>query len=233
MRPNRTVSEVVGANVATLRRALGLSQEDLARAMALLWFRWHRQSVAEVEAGRRPVSIEEVAALGAYFGMRPEALIVAPGIQAGSSPVRVGATVLTGQHWAALWQAPGLEPPGPVRRAAIDLLVGKLERPWARLWRRGAPGEAFVRARDLVLGARTRHPGPIFLLRGNEPLIMSTSRPPWAQSVSISLIPGEPYVARDEIEAELLGKLAERGRVRRISRQQAWKLRKGAKDGVH
>jgi hypothetical protein len=115
---------------------------------------------------------------------------------------------------------------------AIDALVGDIDRPWARLWRRrGGPApSAFAQARDEVLAERGRLPGPIFVVTGDR-VERGTAVPPWGERVVVELLPGDPYLPRDDRELELLENLEADGLVRRISRQQAYRLRhpKGAK----
>lgn len=227
----RTVSQVVGRNVSYLRQEAGLTQEELAAAMTDLGFGWRRQTVTEVEAGHRPVSIEELAAVSALFDMPPEAVVVAAGLVPGPSTgdaVSLGKRVLSSADWISLWNAgPVVKPPARERRVAIDRLTAGMRRPWARLWRRsrGQPAPAFAQARKEAQAARSRHPGPTYM--SQEDVDVRVVRPLWMAKESLKLRAGVPYVARDELEADALGK--EPG-VQRISRQAAYRLRKGRAD---
>ena len=231
----RSVSEIVGLNLAALRGVIGASQEELARAMASLGFAWHRQTVTEVEAGRRGVTVEEVAALAAYFDMSPLALIVSPSSMlnwsAGVTGVRIGSRVIRNGDWVNLWSSretyPHDEPPRPHHRAAIDRLMRGVRRPWAKLWRErgGVAVSSFAEVREKRLRRRRRHPGPVYALTIDEPLTRSVGRPPWGEAYSISLFPGEPYTARDEFEAIELARMEQDGVVRNISRQTAYRMR--------
>lgn len=234
-----TVSEAIGRNVSTLRRAVGLTQEELATAMTEVGFGWLRQTVTEVEAGRRSIAIEEVAALAALFDLDPFHVLLSPGSQVPNpyGSVQVGGATLSIHQWQALWAPRSqFEPPKGPKRAAIDALVGHVERPWARLWRKrgGHPGLPFREARERALTKRVRVPGPIFV--SDEPVEFMTSAPPWSVELRIRLEPGVPYVPRDEVELEHISRVLEApGLARRITRQEAYRLRrkkKGAKDGI-
>jgi hypothetical protein len=104
---------------------------------------------------------------------------------------------------------------------------------WRR--RRGPPGEPFRDAREETLLRRRRHPGPIYILRDSvEPLETTVAAGPFGTSVLINLEPGVPYVARDEAEADELTDLERQKFVRRIRRDEAYRLRRqrGGRDGV-
>jgi transcriptional regulator with XRE-family HTH domain len=223
------VAEVIGGNIRDLRRAAGLSQSDLARAMGELGFGWVRQTVGEVEAGRRRLEYDELVALAAYFDMPVNAILGSPGGSPPYSTVRVGNKVVRLRTWKGL-VAPRnhMEPAGEHQAKAADDLMDSLPRPWAKRWRKSgeAPGIPYKEAREEALGARTRHPGPIFVLTGKGSGEIGVTEPPWATSITITLKSGEPYVARDELEAEELERLEARGIVRRIRRDEAYRLRK-------
>jgi transcriptional regulator with XRE-family HTH domain len=223
------VAEVIGRNVRDLRRATGLSQSDLARAMGELGFGWVRQTAGEVEAGRRRLEYEELVALAAYFDMPVNAILISPGGSPPYSAVRVGDKVVSIRTWVNLCMPrEHMKPAGEYQAKAADDLMDGLPRPWAKRWREcgGAPGVPYQEAREEALGARSRHPGPIFLLTGRGPGEIRVTEPPWGASIPITLKPGEPYVARDELEAEELERLEARGIVRRIRRDEAYRLRK-------
>lgn len=226
----RAVPEVVGANVAALRQAAGLTQGELAGAMAALGFSWVRQTVTEAESGRRPITVEELVGLCTYFEMPVQALLLAPGSTLPYYAVRLGDRVLIPRVWVYLvapWNQK--RPAPPWTRQAIDDVVGDLDRPWARIWRqRGKhPAAAFAASWEEMLSRRSALPGPIFVVVGNEPLGGRAERPPWGQQEPyIQLEPGSPFVARDEPEARKLMEWERAGKVRRISRQAAYRIRK-------
>lgn len=220
--------EIVGRHVRALRQAAGLSQRDLAEAMGVD-FRWDRNTVAMVEAGRRRLALDELTALAAYFDLPPVALITGPGTSLMYQEVQLGGRSLPARDWLNLWtqwdwQA---EPSPRHHRAAINRLFSVGDRPWARLWRRygGHPAKAFREAREEILSRRSRFPGPIYATMGTEPVEVSVSAPPWSTEVRITLQPGEPYVARDEAEAETLDGFVDQGQLRVIPRHTAQAMR--------
>lgn len=65
---------VFGRRVRDLRQNLEWSQKELAARMNAAGFSWRQTTAAKVEAGERPVPVEEVAALAAIFNVRVENL---------------------------------------------------------------------------------------------------------------------------------------------------------------
>jgi hypothetical protein len=67
-----------------------------------------------------------------------------------------------------------------------------------------------------MLSRRDRYPGPTYICLGrfSSPVL------------GIELKPHEPYVCRDELEAEALAEWERTGLVKRITRQQAYRLRR-------
>lgn len=61
--------QVVGYRLGEVRRLAGWSQADLATAMTTAGFSWKRITVAEVEAGKRRTSIEELLGIAAVFAV--------------------------------------------------------------------------------------------------------------------------------------------------------------------
>lgn len=64
------VYRMLGAKVAQLREALGWTQQDLARRIALT-----RTSVANIEAGRQRVLLHDVDKIAAAFQTTPKTLL--------------------------------------------------------------------------------------------------------------------------------------------------------------
>lgn len=79
-----TFERLVGANIARLRKASGASQSHLAEEMALRGLAWQRSTVAQVETGRRAVSLAEALALADELRVPVSELVRA------EAPVRVG-----------------------------------------------------------------------------------------------------------------------------------------------
>jgi transcriptional regulator with XRE-family HTH domain len=64
----------VARNVRWLREGRGLSQQQLGSDLDLHGFGMLSTTVAELELGARPLRLNEVAAIAAYFGLPIEAL---------------------------------------------------------------------------------------------------------------------------------------------------------------
>ncbi len=59
----------LGETLKTLRKARGLSQEDVAKMMTMSGFSWRQTTVAKTEAAARPIRVNEAAALALCFGL--------------------------------------------------------------------------------------------------------------------------------------------------------------------
>jgi transcriptional regulator with XRE-family HTH domain len=236
MKKELTAAEHVGKNVHDLRRAAGLSQGDLAAAMSAIGLAWHRGLVADVETGARELTVSELVALAAYFELPITSIVVSPATLAIRTGVRVGDRSLEFGQWKALWfqgrpdhepRTDHTAPAGPWTRKAIDKLVGGLYRPWAKIWRKqgGGAGAAYLQAWEKVIASRPL-PGPTFVATIDEGVDQGLGQRPWSQNRRVTLNPGVPFVARDEVDRELLERLEQEGAVRRITPQQAFKLRR-------
>lgn len=60
--------ETFGSNMRAMRERKGMSQADLARAMTERGRPWHQQTVAETEAGKRPLRLNETVDLAEILG---------------------------------------------------------------------------------------------------------------------------------------------------------------------
>jgi transcriptional regulator with XRE-family HTH domain len=233
MRDELTVAQHIGRNVHDLRRAAGLTQGDLADAMAEIGFGWHRGVVADVETGARELTVSELVAVAAYFELPVWVVATSVGGSIDTNAVDVAERPLSWQQWREFWteRRDHTQPSSNEMRKAIDALTGRLRRPWARIWRRdgGSAATAYERAWwDSI--TRRPFPGPTFI--ATEPDVQrSTHKRPWGQSVLLELQPDEPFVARDEFEREQLEDLERLGLVRRITPQQAYKLRRKKERG--
>ncbi len=246
-----TPDELIGRNIAALRRAAGMTQERFAEATTEgLGFEWRsRQTITEIESGRRHLQWHELLAVAAYFEVSPRRLILGPGADAyrGIETIRVGDRSMAFAEWIAWWDylisyPEGFTGPAQKAQRAIDktLKGRRVDRPWATFWRRnaGGIGTAFERARQKAITRVRRYPGPIYVLTerpDGDVTTRSETAGQWGVSVKVELRWGQPYVARDELEAEVLGRWESRGGVRRISRQEAYRLRQrweGGSDGM-
>jgi transcriptional regulator with XRE-family HTH domain len=64
----------VARNVRWLREGRGITQQQLGSDLSLSGFGMHQMTVARLEAGVKPLRLNEVAAIAAYFEMPIEAL---------------------------------------------------------------------------------------------------------------------------------------------------------------
>jgi hypothetical protein len=201
--------------------------------MAEVGLGWHRGLVADVETGARELAVSELVAIAAFFELPVWVIATFPGRAVEDHVIVVGDRRLSLAQWLNLWteRRDHTEPAGPQVQKAIDTIMGRLRRPWARIWRRqgGEAADAYRKAWLVTTTARP-FPGPTFVPT-DLPVELSTSMPPWSQEVRFELERGVPFVARDEIQGEELENLERLGHVRRITPQQAYKLRRKKERG--
>ncbi len=70
-----TPEQRVGARIRDQRVALGLSQEDLAKAMRYIGYTWQQTTVAKTEAADRPLRVNEIVDLANVLGVAPAELL--------------------------------------------------------------------------------------------------------------------------------------------------------------
>jgi transcriptional regulator with XRE-family HTH domain len=75
-----TYSDVVRANVRTLRERAGLSQYDLAERMRILGFPWHGSTTNSLEQGRRYPNVAELVGLALSLGVDVTELLDPAGV---------------------------------------------------------------------------------------------------------------------------------------------------------
>jgi transcriptional regulator with XRE-family HTH domain len=68
---------LVGKRIRALRRARGISAQELADAL-----HWPLDTLVNYEYGRRPLQLDRLAALGSALGVPPAALLIADPIMA-------------------------------------------------------------------------------------------------------------------------------------------------------
>jgi transcriptional regulator with XRE-family HTH domain len=66
-----SLNKTVGRMIATLRSRAGLSAPQVAHALG-----WPPATLANFEVGRRPLTVERLAAIAAVLGRHPAALLV-------------------------------------------------------------------------------------------------------------------------------------------------------------
>jgi transcriptional regulator with XRE-family HTH domain len=119
------LTAIVGRRVTELRAIAGVTQQNISTGMRLLGIEWSRMTVADVERGKRKVSLEELAALAALFSVPALDLL----LPTGEERIALGDRSLTGEtvrelflggggeigvggpDWSTPWQA--LETAGP------------------------------------------------------------------------------------------------------------------------
>ncbi|WP_084125376.1 helix-turn-helix domain-containing protein [Demequina sp. NBRC 110054] len=110
----------VGRNVAAARERRGMSARELAERTRALGFEVPRNSIANLESGRKgSVSIAEVAALAGALEVAPLVLLFDPeGADAEFLPGREAAQVVAADWFAGLQPEPRSD--GPMRASDLD-----------------------------------------------------------------------------------------------------------------
>lgn len=203
-----SLREHIGDNIRVLRKALGLTQGDLAEEMSERGFGWLRQTVDESEAGRRDATIAELIGLAEVFQVPLARLLgqLGPTFGMPIKSISLGDRVLKATEVSDL-----------VARDPSKVDQGN-----------------FLERRRKAMEARTTAAGPIFLYEAEGKLGIKVTLPPWGQEFLVSLEPGVPYTARDDHEAEQLLAAIERGTkgLRVIDRHEAYRIRR-RKRGTH
>lgn len=79
-----TMTQVVGQNVREFRLFRHLSQEQLTVGLAEQGIALSRPTIAQLESGKRPLSIDELLALGLTLGVAPHLFLYPPrGVRVG------------------------------------------------------------------------------------------------------------------------------------------------------
>jgi transcriptional regulator with XRE-family HTH domain len=73
-----TMTEVVGGNVRRIRLIKNWSQEQLRIGLRDWGVKWSRPTVAQMELGNRPLSVDELLALALTLGVAPHLLLYPP-----------------------------------------------------------------------------------------------------------------------------------------------------------
>jgi transcriptional regulator with XRE-family HTH domain len=71
-----TPEEIAGRKMYSLRRDRGWSQAETARRMDPYGYSWVQSTVGRIEAGKRPLRLNEVVHVAALFGVSPIELLV-------------------------------------------------------------------------------------------------------------------------------------------------------------
>lgn len=75
MPSNRASSQVVGENVARIRKATGVTAKAVADRMTELGVSLSPSGVSDIEAGRRTVSVDQLTCLAVVLDVSPVALL--------------------------------------------------------------------------------------------------------------------------------------------------------------
>ncbi|MBS2939576.1 helix-turn-helix transcriptional regulator [Nocardioides sp. J2M5] len=70
-----TAEQIAGREVARLRGDVGMTQADLARRLSARGVEMHQTTVAKLEAGRRPIRLNELVVLAQILGVSLESLL--------------------------------------------------------------------------------------------------------------------------------------------------------------
>ena len=213
----KTARDITRRAVKEIRESIGLTQREVAEAMAARGFpAWEAHVVSEIETGKRPLTLEHIFALSGIFACPPAALL------ATDEPVAVGSTTTPPDTWNAAWGASDWAPQSrgvmaQWRRDVFNLTEDEKARR--------------LKERRERLAAHKKRPGPTFVLEASEGLIVQPkSVKVFVRTLGvedeIDLLPGVPYVCADRFEVEALLKcLREEGNVRIVDRWEARKLR--------
>jgi transcriptional regulator with XRE-family HTH domain len=241
--PVADVNRMIGWRLRQIRRAAGLTQDELAKALSgtpAMPTAWrHPQTVGVAERGERQFTVEDLIGVSAFFSV-PMGFFIRPEEAGSHSQVGLGKTRVNARDLGALleWLSPrGDEEiaPEPAKRVPLGLLkrvAGETRnRPWARYLRRGLSlAEAYRLAREEHLADPSRNrrlPGPTATIQGDVELELKVPVAPWGGAALILIRGGEPYTARDDIEADFLRFLIDRGVARRARPRQVSKTKGG------
>jgi transcriptional regulator with XRE-family HTH domain len=219
-----TPDEVVGRAVRRLREASGLTQARLAEKLSDAgWASGLQSSVAELERGRRRVSLGDLVLIARVLDVTPQSLMaVRP-----NRPVRVGARAVSADDWHEAMRVTDEDKTTPRRSTPPSSILPLLRH-------KPTPPEMIERvvreAREEDLSQRKKYPGPTFV--SEVPRTLLVQIPAWGGTTAvIKLKPNEPHVARDRLEAERLRAAMHEGLVRRIDRHEARRMRLAAERG--
>lgn len=246
-----TLDQVIGQRVRYLRLGLGLTQEELANmlegvpSLPVAWK--HRQTVGMAEQGHRRFSAEDLVGLSAFFGVPLTSLLEPSGSKLeperdlrSRADVRVGRVRLSTEAFSSYLkpqmvrslhyeETAMLDEPEGVPRRVLGQLAGKHDRPWSRRIRKGeAPWRAYLAAREEHLKRRSRFPGPTVIQQIDGEGEWGFPTPPWGAELKVALRQGEPYTARDEVEAIFFTRLLEAFEMSR-ARKRGGKNQEGGK----
>jgi transcriptional regulator with XRE-family HTH domain len=234
-----TINELVGRNVRDLRRALGMTQVELGKAMTKgFGFKWENdQVVASAELGKRRFQLDEVMALASYFDVSPRALITAPGSAPpnGVESIQTNGRSIPMDEYL-LWWAARVDEKDPSDMVGSDRVVENrdLDRPWASSRRNGQVlPQAYMDERARRLADREKANPNALIGPGSEPaqdgaVEVGIVLPPWGESDHFVIPPGGRFVARDEVERQWVEEeLSSRNPKIRVVDRRSWARKAG------
>ena len=205
----------MGRAVQRLRESSGLTQAELAdRLNEIGWGPRQQSAIANLERGKRRINLEDLCLIASVFDVPPQALLYS----ASSDPVRVGRMDLEADEWRALMRVTK-EDREALYSALHKSIPSKSHRRSGRLIRK-----VVLAGREKELAERSKYSGPTYVADIRTSVYVPL--PSFGVKDRIDLNPGDPHVARDRLEAEALLAASEEGRIRRIDRHEARRLRR-------
>lgn len=95
---------IVGDNIATLRKARGMTQEELAAGVSEHGLSMRQQTVVKIEKGQRPLRLQEADLIGLVLDVSVDSLL-AEQVAIDRIALLVGAIRGMNRYWAALSEA--------------------------------------------------------------------------------------------------------------------------------
>ena len=127
--------ERFGSNLRVIRERRGISQADLARVMSERGISWAQQTVAQTEAGKRPMRLSEAAALAAILQTPLDRFMLA-----GQEASELEAVLTAGARLRERWER--------AAQAVCELLDGHARAAWVLDLTEGSKYERVREARD-------------------------------------------------------------------------------------
>lgn len=93
------ISEAVAANVQAVRKGRGMSQQQLAGALAAIGRPTLATTIAKIEAGDRRVDVDDLVALGLVLNVSPARLLIGDGDQDGEVSLTSEVSVPSWRGW--------------------------------------------------------------------------------------------------------------------------------------
>lgn len=210
--------QIVGRSVRRLREAIGMTQQELGDRLAGAGAtaRW-QPGVAALEQGRRRIGVEDVLVLARILEVTPQVLWA---VRERGVDVRLGEVLLPRDEWHVAMRVTDEDLAYRLPRSSTSYVVAERQRRRKTIERQVQ--RVLESRREEGLARRSKYPGPTYVADRPVAIEVEIGAP---APVMLKLQPGEPWVARDRLETEALRSAAERHMVRRVSRNEARRLR--------